>query len=68
MAWKLEIWWGYSNKCSCPIVDEAFDTKAAGIAVAQEVLADGYTVTSPGNHAFYPASGITHVSLIEIEE
>jgi hypothetical protein len=68
MAWELEIWWGYSNKCSTPALKEEFNTKADGTTRAAEVLSDGYTASSPGEHHFYPASGITHVSLVEITE
>ena len=68
MAWKLEVWWGYSSKCSCPAVDEEFEEKADGIARATEILADGYTVSTPGSHQHYPAGGITYVDLHELIE
>jgi hypothetical protein len=68
MAWKLEIWWGYSDTCSVPSLREEFDVKADGLARAEEILSDGHAVISPGNHHFYPASGITHVCLVDIGE
>jgi hypothetical protein len=68
MAWKLEIWWGYSSKCSCPAVDEEFEEKEDGVARATEILADGYTVSVPSRHQHFPASGITYVNLYEFSE
>ena len=68
MAWKLEIWWGYSDKCAVQVIGEDFDNKADGITRATEILSDGYTVTSVGYHHFYPASAITHVSLVDAGE
>ncbi len=68
MAWKLEIWWGYSSECSRPCLEEEFDTKAEGETRAAEVLADGYTVSAPGRHQHYPSGGITYVDLYEFSE
>jgi hypothetical protein len=68
MAWELEVWWGYSDKCSRPVLEEEFDTKADGVTRATEILSDGYTVSGPGIHHFYPAAGITHVGLVDIGE
>jgi hypothetical protein len=68
MAWKLEIWWGYSSKCAKAVFNEEFDTKAEGLTRAEEVLADGYTVSDPGSHQHSPPGGITHVDLYELSE
>jgi len=68
MAWKLEIWWGYSSKCSRPVLEEEFEEKAEGIARAVEVIADGYTVSDPGRHQHYPPGGINYVDLYEFSE
>ena len=68
MSWELAIWWGYSDRCSIPALNEEFDTKNAGQVRAAEVLSDGFTVSSPGEHHHYPATGITHVSLIDLGE
>ena len=68
MAWKLEIWWGYSSKCSQPAVQEEFEEKADGIARAVEILADGYTISVPSRHQHYPPGGITFVELYEFSE
>ena len=68
MSWSLQVWWGYSDKCSQPPVDETFNTKADGITRATEVLSDGYTTSTAGSHHYYPAAGITHIGLIEDAE
>ena len=68
MAWKLEIWWGYSSKCSQPGLVEEFDAKAEGVARAVEVIADGYTISAPARHQHYPAGGITYVDLYQFTE
>ena len=68
MAWKLEIWWGYSSKCSQPVLEEEFDTKAEGATRAAEVLVDGYTISVPGSHQYFPAGSITYVDLYEFSE
>lgn len=68
MSWTLEVWWAY-RRGSLPPVQEQFDTKAEGVTRAAEVLADGYTVSSPGAHIHYPAPAIRFVSLTEdVEE
>jgi hypothetical protein len=68
MAWKLEIWWGYSSKCSAPVLVEEFDEKADGTDRATEVLSNGYTISVPGSHQHFPAGGITHIDLHELSE
>lgn len=68
MAWKLEIWWGYSSKCSQPVLEEEFEEKVDGTDRAVEILADGYTVSVPGRHQHYPSGGITYVDLYEFSE
>jgi hypothetical protein len=68
MAWKLEIWWGYSSKCSCPVLEEEFEEKSDGVTRATEILTDGYTISTPGSHDFFPAASITHVDLHEFSE
>ena len=68
MAWELEIWWGHHSECAKDSdVKEQFDTKAEGITRAEEILSDGLTVISAGNHHHYPVYGITHVSLIDLD-
>jgi len=80
MAWNLEIWFGYDGwldaesayylgvrRLSGPTLEEAFDTKNEGVTRAQELLADGYTVTVNGVYHHFPASAITHVMLKEYE-
>lgn len=66
MAWRLEVWFGYSDRAADPPVKEEFETKALGIARGEEILADGYTDTG-GEGAFhhFPASAVVHVSLEE---
>ena len=68
MSWQLGIWWGYSDKCSRPVFNEEFDTRNAGQAAAAVILSDGLTVSTSGEHHFYPATGITHVSLVDLGE
>jgi len=68
MSWQLKIWWGYNGESPSPPFNEAFNTKNEGLAAAASVISDGYTVSSPGEHHFYPAAGITHVSLIDLGE
>ena len=67
MSWTLQVWWGY-RLGSLPPVNEQFDTKAEGITRAEEVLADGQTVDSPGLHYHYPAAAVRFVSLVEDAE
>ena len=67
MSWYLKAWWGYRTGSS-PKLDEEFDTKAEGLTRVAEILANGYTVSSPGAHLHYPASGIMFVSLVEDAE
>jgi len=68
MAWKLEVWWGYSSKCSQPVLVEEFEEKVDGTDRAAEVLAGGYTVSTPGRHQHHPPGGITYVDLYEFTE
>jgi len=68
MSWKLKIWWGYNGESPVPPFNEEFDTKNQGLAAAATVLADGHTVSSLGEHHFYPAAGITHISLVDLGE
>jgi hypothetical protein len=68
MAWRLEVWWGYSSECSRPGLKEEFDTKAEGVTRTTEVLADGHTVSDPGRHQHFPPGGITYVDLYEFSE
>jgi hypothetical protein len=67
MAWKLDVWFGFSDRAD-PAVVEEFETKAAGITRGEEIIADGYTVTN-GDGVFhhFPAHAVTHVRLGEIQ-
>lgn len=69
MAWKLKIWFGYDGwgGSGSPAFNENFGTKGAGVTRAEEVLADGYTVTTDGVYHHFPASAIVHIRLGEYE-
>ena len=67
MSWTLQVWWGY-RLGSIPPVNEQFATKAEGLTRAAEVLADGHTVSSPGEHQHFPACAVRYISLIEDAE
>lgn len=66
MPWRLDIWFGYSDRADPAIVRD-FESKAEGIALAKEVLADGLTETVEGVYHHFPANAITHVRLGEYE-
>ena len=74
MSWVLRVWWSYSDRDRYRLtilesrdadVTEEFDTKAEAEARAEEILENGYTISSPGMHDHLPAAGITHVSIYE---
>ena len=66
MAWRLEVWFGYSDRAADPPVKEEFETKALGIARGEEILVDGYTVTGvDGAFHHFPGSAVAHVRLEE---
>jgi hypothetical protein len=67
MSWSLVVDWEY-RVGSPATLDEEFDTKAEGITRAAEVMADGYTISTPSSHEHYPAAAIRHISLIENAE
>ena len=68
MSWTLQIWFAYSDRADPTIVEE-FDTAGEGQTRADEVLADGYSVSDPGvEHHFFPAAAVTHVKLFVTPE